>query len=102
MTMRDHKTAIATALGYLGDDAEGLWVESASWIPAASDDEMLEQLRNGLGRDLDDFEQRLARQHNRDKWKIQFVFIKTERGDKPQGPCLFVFDDGDVSHYRPM
>jgi|688.fasta_scaffold796273_2 hypothetical protein len=102
MAMRDRETAIATALGYLGQDAKGLWVESAIWMPASGDDEMLDQLRNVLERDLDDFEMRLACQHNRDKWMIQFVSIKTDHGDTPQGPCVFVFDDGEVSHYRPM
>lgn len=102
MTMRDRESAIATAFGYLGQEAKGLWVESAKRIPAIGDDVMLEQLRNNLERDLDALEMQLARQHNRDKWMIQFVSIKTEQAETPQGPRVFVFDDGEVSHYRPM
>ena len=80
----------------------GLWVESTVRISATSEDQLLSELRNALGRDPDDFETRMARQQNRDKRPIQFLSVKTDHGDTPQGPCVILFDDGEISHYRPM
>ena len=100
--MFDSETAIEAALRYLSEDTKGLWIESTIRISAKSDDQLLAELRNALGCDLDNFEIRMARQQNRDKWLIQFVSVKTEHGDTPQGPCVIVFDDGEISHYRPM
>jgi hypothetical protein len=98
----DRETAIAAATAYLGADAKGLWVESAHRITATDDDVAISRVCNCLGRELDELETNLALQNNRDHWLLQFVFMSTDPGDTPQGPAVSVFDDGDISHIRPM
>ena len=98
----DRDAAIAAANKYLGSDADGLWVESAVRITAQDADTFLANLAAELKRDLDELETRLALKQSRDHWQIQFVSMPTDPGDTPQGPRVFVFDEGDISHIRPM
>ncbi|MFK7769567.1 MAG: hypothetical protein AB8B55_20310 [Mariniblastus sp.] len=98
----DRDAAIATAKRYLGSDADGLWVETATRIDAKQDDDAIATVASALGRALDEMETDLTLQYNRDHWLLQFVFVATERGDTPQGPAVSVFDDGDIRSMRPM
>ena len=94
--------AIATAKRYLGFDADGLWVETATRVNARPDDAAIAVVTSALERDLDEMETDLTLQYNRDHWLLQFVFVATEPGDTPQGPAVSVFDDGDIRSMRPM
>ncbi|MCP4775991.1 MAG: hypothetical protein GY880_17315 [Planctomycetaceae bacterium] len=100
--MNDSDSAILNARKYLGSDSDRLVVESVKRMDEIDLQNLRISLESGLGRELDEFELSETEEHNRDHWKIQFVFSKTTPGEPPNGPCVFVYDDGEIKHYYPM
>ena len=66
------------------------------------DGDQLRQVPFELGRPMTDDEAVLLRLHNKRRWVVQFISEECEPGTTPQGPSVFVNDDGTVSHYVPM
>ena len=100
--MIESDSAVKNARKYLGSNSDRLFVESMARIAKFDLQYLRSSLESGLGRELDEFELSETEKHNRDHWKIQFVFSKTNPGETPNGPCVFVYDDGEIKHYYPM